>query len=64
MPEPLALRSAQVVVPCRDFAATFGFLTELGFQVELVAPADAPSLAVLSGFGCALRLERSDGTRN
>jgi len=60
MPEP-RIRSAQVVLPCRDVPATLAFLTgELGFRVERITPADAPVLAVVSGHGCTLRLERCD----
>jgi mannose-6-phosphate isomerase-like protein (cupin superfamily) len=58
--EPLAaaVRSAQVVVPCSDLQATLDFFVErLGFRVEVIFPADAPSTAVISSHGVRLRLE-------
>jgi len=52
------VRLAQVVLPCRDLAATLGFFTDqLGFKVNLIFPADAPQVAVVSGHGLTLRLE-------
>jgi mannose-6-phosphate isomerase-like protein (cupin superfamily) len=52
------IRLAQVVLPCPDLAATLGFFTDrLGFKVNLIFPADAPSTAVISGHGLTLRLE-------
>ncbi len=52
------IRFAQVVLPCPDLAATLAFFTgQLGFKVNLIMPADAPSLAVISGHGLTLRLE-------
>src|SRR5438477_10836301 len=56
--EPLAsaVRSAEVVVPCCDLQATMDFFLErLGFRLELIFPADAPSTAVISGHGVTLR---------
>lgn len=54
----MPIHSAQVVVPCTQFDATFAALTEqLGFRVDMISPADAPTLAVVSGFGVTLRLE-------
>jgi len=56
------IRAAQIVLPCADLAATLGFLTgELGFSVDMIMPADAPSVAVLSGYGVCLRLESHRG---
>ena len=52
------IRLAQVLVPCRDLAATLAFFTDrLGFKVNLIFPADSPSTAVISGHGLTLRLE-------
>lgn len=52
--------SAQVVLPCRDFDGSLRFFTErLGFRVEMISPADAPVVAVVSGYGLNLRLETS-----
>jgi len=55
------IRLAQVLLPCRDLAATLGFFTDrLGFKVNLIFPADAPQVAVISGHGLTVRLEAGD----
>lgn len=52
------IRYAQVVLPCPDLAATLAFFTgQLGFKINLIMPADAPSVAVISAHGITLRLE-------
>lgn len=52
------VRMAQVLLPCRDLAATLSFFTDrLGFKVNLIFPADSPHTAVVSGHGLTLRLE-------
>jgi mannose-6-phosphate isomerase-like protein (cupin superfamily) len=52
------LRSAQVVVPCRDLDATLQFFTDtLGLRVEAIFPADDPAVAVVTGLGVRLRLD-------
>jgi mannose-6-phosphate isomerase-like protein (cupin superfamily) len=52
------VRMAQVLLPCRDLAASLGFFTDrLGFKVNLIFPADSPQTAVVSGHGLTLRLE-------
>lgn len=54
-----AITAAQVVVPCTDLDETIRFFTRtLGFRVDAIHPADAPSVAVLSGHGLQLRLDR------
>jgi mannose-6-phosphate isomerase-like protein (cupin superfamily) len=54
------IQSAQIVLPCKNFDRTLEFFTEtLGFRVEMISPADAPSNAVISGYGLTLRLETS-----
>lgn len=53
------IRAAQILIPCTDLAAELAFFTEqLGFKVNLIMPADAPALAVLSGHGLTLRVEK------
>ena len=55
------INSAQIVVPCADLNKTLDFFTkELGFRIEMISPADAPSTAVISGYGTTLRLEASN----
>ena len=57
MPNEL-VQAAEVVLPCHDLAATLPFLTDvLGFDLDLISPADDPSVAVVSGYGIRLRLE-------
>jgi len=59
MPEPSEVRSAELVLPCRELAATLALLVErLGFRLESIQPADDPACAVVSGHGLRLRLER------
>ena len=54
------IRVAQVVLTCRDLSADLAFFTEqLGFRVNMIVPADAPAIAVISGHGTILRLERN-----
>ncbi len=53
------IQDAQVVLPCADLSATLAFFTErLGFRVDAIHPADDPRVAVLSGHGARVRLER------
>jgi mannose-6-phosphate isomerase-like protein (cupin superfamily) len=52
------IRSAQIVVPCRNLTETLDFFIErLGFRLAMIVPADAPQTAVISGYGVVLRLE-------
>ncbi|NNE11169.1 MAG: cupin domain-containing protein [Ilumatobacter sp.] len=55
---------AELVVATDHFDADLATLTdELGFRIELIRPADAPRLALLSGHGLTLRLERAGRSR-
>jgi quercetin dioxygenase-like cupin family protein len=55
---PGPIRSAQVVLPGgANLAATIDFFIDLGFRVDSIHPADAPTVAVLSGHGLRLRFE-------
>ena len=57
------VRMAQVLLPCRDLAASLAFFTDrLGFKVNLIFPADSPHTAVVSGHGLTLRLETGVAT--
>ncbi|MGD9705610.1 MAG: cupin domain-containing protein [Acidimicrobiia bacterium] len=50
---------AEVVLPCDDLNETLAFYVErLGFRVDLISPADDPRVAVISGHGVRLRLQR------
>ena len=60
----MPIQSAQIVIACSQFDATIAALTgQLEFRVEMVSPADAPTTAVVSGFGVTLRLESSLHTK-
>lgn len=53
------VQAAEVTLPSQDLAADLSFYTgELGFRLETIFPADDPEVAVLSGHGLRLRLER------
>jgi quercetin dioxygenase-like cupin family protein len=50
---------AAVVLACQDLDETIGFFQDtLGFRLETIFPADDPSVALMSGHGLRLRLER------
>lgn len=52
------IQAVEVVFPCPKLGETLSFFTEkLGFRVDLIYPADAPSVAVLRGYGVCLRLQ-------
>jgi len=56
---PLTIRAVEVVLPCTDLDATVDFfLDPLGFRLDVIMPADDPSVALLSGHGMRIRLER------
>jgi len=53
------VRAAEVVLPCAELAPTLAFFTErLAFRVDAIHPADDPRVAVISGHGVRLRLQR------
>ena len=59
------ISAAQILLPCTDLAAELAFFTgRLGFKVNLIMPADSPALAVISGYGLTLRLERRKDAGN
>ncbi len=53
---------AEVCLPTQDLTGDIGFFTKaLGFRMEMIYPADDPSVAVFSGHGLRFRLERGTG---
>ncbi|MGH9336014.1 MAG: cupin domain-containing protein, partial [Vicinamibacteria bacterium] len=53
------VRAAQVVLPVAELGATLEFFTgRLGFRVDAIYPADDPSVAVISGHGLRVQLQR------
>lgn len=56
------IQAAQIVIPTSDLNASLDFFTKkLGFRLEMIMPADSPSVAVISGHGAAIRLEQKEG---
>ena len=56
---PEAIRSAELVLPVQDLKTEMPFfLGQLGFRLDTIYPADDPAVAVVSGHGLRLRLER------
>ncbi len=56
---PLAaeILGAEVALACDELDETLAFFSGLGFRIQAIFPADAPTVAVLSGHGLRLRLE-------
>ena len=53
------VREVEVCLPSRDLAQDLAFFTErLGFRLDSIFPADNPAVAVLSGHGLRIRLDR------
>lgn len=56
------VQGAEVCLPSKDVAADLAYYTEnLGFRLDTIFPADDPAIAVLSGYGVRIRLERDTG---
>jgi quercetin dioxygenase-like cupin family protein len=53
------IRGAEVVLPGAELDATLAFFARLGFRIEAVFPADDPRVAVISGHGLTVRLDRA-----
>ncbi len=51
------IRAAGVVLPCPDLTPTLTFFTDLGFELESIAPADDPRRATVVGFGLRIHLD-------
>ncbi len=57
--KPASIDGAAVVLPCADLSGTVDFFTEmLGFRLEMISPADDPSVAEVAGYGLRARLVR------
>jgi len=56
---PTSIRALEVVLPCIDLDPTVDFFVDrLGFRLDVIMPADDPAVALLSGHGMRIRLER------
>jgi len=52
------IETAEILLPCNNLDETLQFfIDKLGFKMESIAPAEKPSIAVISGHGIRLRLE-------
>jgi mannose-6-phosphate isomerase-like protein (cupin superfamily) len=55
--------AVDLVLPCPDLDGTLDFFTgRLGFRLDMITPADDPAVAVVSGHGVRMRLERTGGS--
>jgi quercetin dioxygenase-like cupin family protein len=55
----MATGGTTVSVACTSLEAAIAFYTDdLGFRLDMIMPADDPRLAVVSGYGITVRLER------
>ena len=53
------IEAAEVLLPSSDLKDDLPFFTgRLGFRLDMIFPADDPSVAVLSGHGLRIRLQR------
>lgn len=50
---------AHSVLPTMDLTKDLDFFTELGFKLDQIFPSDDPAVAIISGYGIAIRLDRS-----
>ncbi len=54
-----AISAAEILLPSDDLKLDLPFFTDrLGFRLDTIFPADDPSVAVISGYGLRLRIER------
>lgn len=53
------IQSAELVLACDDLTEALEFyVEELGFRLDAIFPADAPRVAMISGYGIRIRLDR------
>ena len=52
---------AEIVLPTADLTADLPFFRSLGFRLDAIWPADDPAVAMISGHGLRLRLDRNAG---
>ncbi len=53
-----AIVEGELVLPCVSLDPNLSlFVDQLGFRVAMIAPADAPTIAVVEGYGLRLRLD-------
>lgn len=50
--------SAQVVLPTTDLNEDIDFFTKLGLRLDKIFPSDDPSVAIMSGLGLSIRIDK------
>jgi quercetin dioxygenase-like cupin family protein len=56
------IESSELVVRCSSLDETVDFFKDrLGFRIDMISPADDPSVVIISGYGIHIRLERHIG---
>ncbi len=50
---------AQVLMPSNDLSADMAYFTNLGFRLDHIFPSDDPAVAIMSGHGIHLRLDKN-----
>ena len=59
-----SISAAEIIIPVNDLRAELAFFTDrLGFRLDNIFPADNPAVAVISGYGIRLRLDRHEPTQ-
>lgn len=53
------MMQAQLVLSTTDLSADISFFEDIGFRLEQIYPADHPQVAVISGHGMQIKLDRS-----
>lgn len=59
MSAPHQTDQAQVLIPSKDLTLEMEFFEGLGFKLNNIFPDDDPEVAVMSGFGVQLRIDKS-----
>lgn len=50
---------AQILLPSNDLTADIDFFSETGFRLDYIFPSDDPAVAIMSGHGINVRLDKS-----
>ncbi len=58
---PTSTATAEVRLPSQDLNADMAFFRGIGFRLDQIFPADDPTVAVVSGHGMRVRLQRGAG---
>ena len=48
----------QVVLPSQELSEDMAFFSKLGFRLDNIFPADDPAVAIMSGYGLHLRIDK------